>query len=133
MCVCMAACAEALRRIVLVPSEARHCRVACSREGMEARWYAYAHTQSHTHTLVHSLTGTHTHTHTPIVTHTGSLTHSQVAPWSKTGGLGDVMGALPGALAARGHRVMVVAPYYAPYKGAENTGVSLPAVCACTW
>lgn len=32
----------------------------------------------------------------------------QVAPWSKTGGLGDVMGALPQALAARGHRVMVV-------------------------
>ena len=35
---------------------------------------------------------------------------AEVSPWSKTGGLGDVMGALPQALAARGHRVMVVAP-----------------------
>lgn len=35
---------------------------------------------------------------------------AEVAPWSKTGGLGDVMGALPRALAARGHRVMVVTP-----------------------
>jgi starch synthase len=37
---------------------------------------------------------------------------SEVAPWSKTGGLGDVAGALPRALAARGHRVAVVAPRY---------------------
>lgn len=35
---------------------------------------------------------------------------SEVAPWSKTGGLADVLGSLPVALAARGHRVMVVAP-----------------------
>jgi starch synthase len=35
---------------------------------------------------------------------------SEVAPWSKTGGLGDVAGALPRALAARGHAVHVVAP-----------------------
>ena len=39
----------------------------------------------------------------------------QVAPWSKTGGLGDVCGSLPPALAARGHRVMGVAPRYADY------------------
>lgn len=37
---------------------------------------------------------------------------SEVAPWSKTGGLGDVVGSLPIALASRGHRVMVVAPRY---------------------
>jgi starch synthase len=37
---------------------------------------------------------------------------SEVAPLSKTGGLGDVSGALPAALAARGHRVAVVTPRY---------------------
>jgi starch synthase len=37
---------------------------------------------------------------------------SEVAPWSKTGGLGDVAGALPRALAARGHEVAVVTPRY---------------------
>jgi starch synthase len=37
---------------------------------------------------------------------------SEVAPWSKTGGLGDVAGALPRALAARGHDVTVVSPRY---------------------
>jgi starch synthase len=37
---------------------------------------------------------------------------SEVAPWSKTGGLGDVGGALPRALAARGHAVAVVTPRY---------------------
>jgi len=35
---------------------------------------------------------------------------SEVAPWSKTGGLGDVAAALPAALARRGHRVRVVTP-----------------------
>eukprot|EP00246_Nothoceros_aenigmaticus_P016311 TRINITY_DN731_c0_g1_i1.p1 TRINITY_DN731_c0_g1~~TRINITY_DN731_c0_g1_i1.p1 ORF type:complete len:498 (+),score=77.34 TRINITY_DN731_c0_g1_i1:225-1718(+) len=37
---------------------------------------------------------------------------SEVAPYSKTGGLGDVCGSLPLALAARGHRVMVISPRY---------------------
>ena len=37
---------------------------------------------------------------------------SEVAPYSKTGGLGDVAGALPRALAARGHSVAVVTPRY---------------------
>ncbi|HYG70019.1 MAG TPA: glycogen synthase GlgA [Anaeromyxobacteraceae bacterium] len=37
---------------------------------------------------------------------------SEVAPFSKTGGLGDVLGALPQALAALGHSVAVVTPRY---------------------
>ena len=37
---------------------------------------------------------------------------SEVAPYSKTGGLGDVCGSLPIALASRGNRVMVVSPRY---------------------
>ncbi|KAL0909223.1 hypothetical protein M5K25_020070 [Dendrobium thyrsiflorum] len=48
---------------------------------------------------------------------------AECAPWSKTGGLGDVAGALPKALARRGHRVMVVVPMYGDYPEAENTGV----------
>ena len=37
---------------------------------------------------------------------------SEVTPWSKTGGLADVCGSLPRELVKRGHRVMVVSPYY---------------------
>jgi starch synthase len=37
---------------------------------------------------------------------------SEVAPFSKTGGLADVTGSLPAALAARGHDVRVVTPRY---------------------
>ena len=37
---------------------------------------------------------------------------SEVAPYSKTGGLADVLGALPRALAALGHEVAVVTPRY---------------------
>jgi starch synthase len=37
---------------------------------------------------------------------------SEVAPFSKTGGLADVCGALPKALAAQGHEVCVISPYY---------------------
>ena len=54
--------------------------------------------------------------------------HPQVAPWSKTGGLGDVCGSLPPALAARGHRVMVVSPAYEAYSEAVDTGVSVDAL-----
>ena len=48
---------------------------------------------------------------------------SECAPFSKTGGLGDVMQSLPKALAARGHRVMVVVPRYKEYEGVFDTGV----------
>jgi len=37
---------------------------------------------------------------------------AEVAPWSRTGGLGDVVGALPIELARRGHKVMTIAPRY---------------------
>ncbi|KAI8565065.1 hypothetical protein RHMOL_Rhmol03G0231800 [Rhododendron molle] len=46
------------------------------------------------------------------VTHSVVFVTAEAAPYSKTGGLGDVCGSLPIALAARGHRVMVVSPRY---------------------
>lgn len=49
----------------------------------------------------------------------------ECAPWSKTGGLGDVAGALPKALARRGHRTMCVAPRYANYAEGWETGVRI--------
>jgi granule-bound starch synthase len=60
---------------------------------------------------------------------------TEVAPWSKVGGLADVLAALPAALAARGHAVMTVAPYYEEYAGAEDAGcpavpLRLPAALA---
>ncbi len=36
----------------------------------------------------------------------------EVSPWSKTGGLADVAAALPRALAAQGHSVVIVTPLY---------------------
>lgn len=73
---------------------------------------------------------------------------TEVAPWSKTGGLGEVLGSLPSALAvitktvhasiiinsvnlysefkilkARGHRVMTVTPRYDQYSDAWDTSV----------
>ncbi|XP_022861081.1 granule-bound starch synthase 2, chloroplastic/amyloplastic isoform X2 [Olea europaea var. sylvestris] len=51
------------------------------------------------------------------------LVAAECAPWCKTGGLGDVAGALPKALARRGHRVMVVAPRYGNYAEPQDSGV----------
>ncbi len=51
---------------------------------------------------------------------------SEVAPFSKTGGLGDVSAALPRALAARGHRVAVVTPRYGSIDPAAHHLERLP-------
>jgi starch synthase len=52
----------------------------------------------------------------------GLFVSSEVAPFAKTGGLGDVAAALPRALAAqgRGHDVRIVMPMYGRIKGAET-------------
>ncbi len=52
---------------------------------------------------------------------------SECVPYSKTGGLADVVGALPRALAAAGHQVSVYLPKYKQTK-LTNTKVLLPSV-----
>lgn len=59
---------------------------------------------------------------------------SEVSPFSKTGGLGEVAGALPEALAKQGYEVMVVSPWYRDLKHADeitrkNDLVSVPFDC----
>ncbi|MBX9626765.1 MAG: glycogen synthase GlgA [Gemmataceae bacterium] len=55
---------------------------------------------------------------------------SEVVGFAKTGGLADVAGSLPRALARRGHQVAVVMPYYHAVRKAgvpvEKTGATLP-------
>src|SRR5262245_41896258 len=52
---------------------------------------------------------------------------SEAVPFAKTGGLADVAGALPRALASRGHRVTLFLPCYrrAWSAGPELTGTGL--------
>ncbi|MCX6836026.1 MAG: glycogen synthase GlgA [candidate division Zixibacteria bacterium] len=45
---------------------------------------------------------------------------SEAGPYARTGGLGDVMGALPAALAARGHDVKVILPRYKTIDGRRH-------------
>jgi starch synthase len=45
---------------------------------------------------------------------------SEVGPYSKTGGLGDVSGALPASLQALGHDVTVVTPLYSSVKDGDH-------------
>lgn len=62
----------------------------------------------------------------PILCSTGMpiiFVATEVHPWCKTGGLGDVVGGLPPALAAMGHRVMTIAPRYDQYKDTWDTNV----------
>ncbi len=51
---------------------------------------------------------------------------AEVAPFSKTGGLGDVSAALPAALSDRGHRVAVVTPRYGSVDPAAHRLERLP-------
>src|SRR5476649_407510 len=46
---------------------------------------------------------------------------SEVVGFAKTGGLADVTGSLPRALASRGHRVAVVMPFYRAVRIGKNT------------
>src|SRR4029453_5971825 len=48
---------------------------------------------------------------------------SEALPFSKTGGLADVIGALPLALGKLGHRVTVVTP---KYRGVQTQGARRP-------
>jgi starch synthase len=54
---------------------------------------------------------------------------SECVPWAKTGGLADVVGSLPRALAKLGHKVSVFLPYYRQVaKALPSAPVVLPSV-----
>ena len=54
---------------------------------------------------------------------------SECAPWAKTGGLADVVSALPKTLAKMGHKVQTFLPYYRQVaKAVPNPPVVLPSV-----
>jgi len=54
---------------------------------------------------------------------------SECAPWAKTGGLADVISALPRALVEQGHKVSVFIPYYRQVaKAVPNPPVLLPSI-----
>ncbi|WP_348266480.1 glycogen synthase GlgA [Edaphobacter paludis] len=54
---------------------------------------------------------------------------SECAPWAKTGGLGDVVNALPRTLVKLGHKVSVFIPYYRQVaKAMPHAAVILPSV-----
>jgi starch synthase len=57
------------------------------------------------------------------------LVSSEIVPFSKTGGLGDVVGALALTLSKRGHSVLTVSPRYGstPTEGFEDSGVTVRA------
>ena len=63
------------------------------------------------------------------IKHTIVFVTAEAAPYSKTGGLGDVCGSLPVALARRGHRVMVVSPRY--LNGSSNVNISRATEVGC--
>lgn len=54
------------------------------------------------------------------------FTAAEVAPFAKTGGLADVAGALPMALAAMGHDVRIVLPRYKTVQGELTTLTDFP-------
>ncbi|MED6135855.1 Pentafunctional AROM polypeptide [Stylosanthes scabra] len=70
------------------------------------------------------------------VSHNIVFVTAEAAPYSKTGGLGDVCGSLPIAMASRGHRVMVISPRYmhgtsedARYSGAVDMDCGIKIYC----
>ncbi|KAK9145575.1 hypothetical protein Sjap_005478 [Stephania japonica] len=64
------------------------------------------------------------------VTYNIVVVTAEAAPYSKTGGLGDVCGSLPITLAERGHRVMVVSPRYLTGNPSEKIRNAVDTQCS---